>query len=640
MIQVFSTDGDEQTDALACFAASCALMASDIPFPDPVTEVRVMRKDGAFHVNPLVSEMEGSDLDLMVAATMDSIIMVEGEMKEVSEEVMLEALKAAHETCKVMNQMQLDLREAVGKETREYEKLVHHEGLYNDLKELIAADIEELSRAASDKDVRGARLSEIKNEAKEKLTEKYSGENEIEYFGTRFAEYYKKIQKEIVRRLIVKENLRLDGRKLDEIRDINSEVGLLPRAHGSALFTRGETQAICVASLGTKLDEQTVDTPMGKGSKKFYLHYTFPGYSTGEVRFNRGPGRREVGHGNLAERSLKGMFPDEYEYTVRLESHITESNGSSSMASVCGGSMALMDAGVQIKSAVSGIAMGLITTEDGFAVLSDILGDEDFLGDMDFKVAGTTEGLTACQMDIKIKGLSYEIIETALAQSKAGRAHILGKMMETIKAPREEVSIYAPRFYVIDVPIEAFGSVIGPGGKVIQEIQRISETTIVLEEVDKKMGKATISSTNAAGIEIAVAQIKGLIMEPEVGDTYKATVKSITNYGAFVEFLPGKEGLLHISEISYERLPDMEGVMEVGDEIEIKLIGVDPRSGKFRLSRKALLPKPEGWVERPPREERGDRGGDRGGRGGDRGGDRGGRGGDRRGGGGDRGGRR
>lgn len=627
MIQVFSTDTEEQTDALACFAASCALMASDIPFPDPVTEVRVMRKDGEFHINPLVSEMEGSDLDLMVAATMDSIIMVEGEMKEVSEEVMLEALKAAHETCKVMNQMQLELREAVGKETREYDKLELHEGLYNDMYEIVSADIEEISRAAADKDVRGARLSEIKTAAKEKLEEKYSGDNEIEYFGTRFNEYYKKIQKKIVRGLIVNENLRLDGRKLDEIRDINSEVGLLPRAHGSALFTRGETQALCVASLGTKLDEQTVDTPMGKGSKKFYLHYTFPGYSTGEVRFNRGPGRREVGHGNLAERSLKGMFPEEYEYTVRLESHITESNGSSSMASVCGGALALMDAGVKIKSPVSGIAMGLITTDDGFAVLSDILGDEDFLGDMDFKVAGTSEGLTACQMDIKIKGLSYEIIEQALAQSKAGRAHILGKMNEVISEPREEVSRYAPRFHVMDVPIEAFGSVIGPGGKVIQEIQRISETTIVLEEVDKKMGKATISSTNAEGIEIAVAQIKGLIMEPEVGDTYKATVKSITNYGAFVEFLPGKEGLLHISEISYERLPSMDGVMEVGDEIEIKLIGVDPRSGKFRLSRKALLPKPEGWVERPPRErgDRGDRrGGDRGGRGGDR------RGGDRR----------
>ncbi len=636
MIQLFSTDGEEQPDGLAGFAASCALMASDIPFPDPVSEVRVIRKDGVFHVNPTLSEMEGNDLDLMVAATMDSIIMVEGEMLEVSEEVMLEALKAAHEGCKAMNQCQLELREAVGKTTREYEKLELHEEMYSTLNDMIAADIEAVSRSSEGKEIRSERLSEIKNNAKEQLKEKYSGDNEIEYFDTRFAEYFKKIQKEIVRRLIVVENLRLDGRKLDEIRDINCEVGLLPRAHGSALFTRGETQAICVASLGTKLDEQTVDTPTTRSSKKFYLHYTFPGFSTGEVRFNRGPGRREVGHGNLAERSLKTMLPDDYEYTVRLESNITESNGSSSMASVCGGALALMDAGVKIKSPVSGIAMGLITTEDGFAVLSDILGDEDFLGDMDFKVAGTPAGLTACQMDIKIKGLSYEIIEKALAQSKAGRAHILSKMVETLAEPREEVSIYAPRFYVIDVPIEAFGSVIGPGGKVIQEIQRISETTIVLEEVDKKMGKATISSTNAAGIEIAVAQIKGLIMEPEVGDTYKATVKSITNYGAFVEFLPGKEGLLHISEISYERLPDMEGVMEVGDEIEIKLIGVDPRSGKFRLSRKALLPKPEGYVERPPREERGDRGGDRGGRGGDRGGDRRGGGGDRGGRGGDR----
>jgi polyribonucleotide nucleotidyltransferase len=619
MVQLYSSDGEEQPDGLAGFAASCALMVSDIPFPDPVAEVRVVRKDGQFIINPLVSEMEGCDLDLIVAATADSIMMVEGEMDEVSEEVMVEALKAAHEACKALNALQEELREAVNKPTRDYEKLELNEAMFNDLESMVADEIESLSRSGSSKEERSERISEIKSEAKEKLEAKYVTEAEepMEYFGTIFNGYFKKIQKEIVRRLIVKENLRLDGRKLDEVRSIWSEVGYLPRTHGSAVFTRGETQALCVATLGTKLDEQTVDTAMARSSKKFYLHYTFPGFSTGEVKFNRAPARREIGHGNLAERSLKIMLPseDDFPYTIRVESSILESNGSSSMASVCGGALALMDAGVPLKRPVSGIAMGLITTEDGFAVLSDILGDEDFLGDMDFKVAGTEKGLTACQMDIKIRGLSYEIIVAALEQSKAGRAHILSEMLKTLDAPREEVSRYAPRFYVMEVPIESFGAVIGPGGKVIQEIQRASDTTIVLEEVDSKVGTATISSTNAEGIDIAVQQIKALIAEPEVGDTYTATVKNITNYGAFVEFLPGKEGLLHISEIAYERLPSMDGVFEVGDTVDIKLIGVDPRSGKFRLSRKALLPKPEGYQERD--NNRGGEGG-----GGNRGGGR------------------
>ncbi len=609
MVQLFSSDKEDQPDALACFAASCALMVSDIPFPDPVAEVRVIRKEGEFIINPTVSEMEGADLDLMVAATDDSIVMVEGEMNEVSEEVMLEALKAAHEGIRAMNSLQHELREAVNNPTREYDKIEFNEDFYNELKGMIADDIETLSRSASAKEVRSERMGEIKTNAYDTLSEKYA--EELDYFDTRFNTYFKKIQKGIVRDLVVKENLRLDGRNPDEVRDIWSEVGLLPRAHGSSVFTRGETQSLCVTTLGTKLDEQTVDTTMYKSSKKFFLHYTFPGFSTGEVKFNRAPARREIGHGNLAERSLKIMMPEDYPYTVRVESSILESNGSSSMASVCGGCLALMDAGVPVKRPVSGIAMGLITTDDGFAVLSDILGDEDFLGDMDFKVAGTTNGLTACQMDIKIRGLSYEIIEKALAQSKAGRAHILDKMLETLPEPRPEISRHAPSFHIMEIPLEAFGAVIGPGGKVIQEIQRMSETTIVLEEVDAKMGTATISSVNAEGIDIAVKQIKALVQQPEIGDTFMSTVKSITNYGAFVEFLPGKEGLLHISEIAYERIPSMEGVFEVGDQVEIKLVGVDPRSGKFRLSRKALLPKPEGYKER----ERGgrDNGGNRGG---------------------------
>ena len=448
------------------------------------------------------------------------------------------------------------------------------------------------------------------------LTEKYE---EMEYFDARVNQYFKKIQKKIVRDVVVKERLRLDGRNLDEVRPIWSEVGLLPRSHGSAVFTRGETQALCTTTLGTKFDEQTIDTATFQGSKRFMLQYVFPGFSTGEVKFNRGPARREIGHGNLAERSLKLVVPEDTEYTLRVVSHILESNGSSSMASVCGGCLSLMDAGVKITRPVSGIAMGLITTDDGFAVLSDILGDEDFLGDMDFKVAGTSEGLTACQMDIKIRGLSYEIIEQALAQSKAGRLHILDEMLETLPEPREDFSKYAPRFFKMEIPHEYFGSVIGPGGKIIQEIQKTSGTVINLEEGPETVGTATISGDNAESITMAVDQIRRLIQVPTVGEVYQAKVKSIMDYGAFVEFLPGKEGLLHISEISYTRLKSMEGIFTVGQEVPIKLVGVDPKSGKWRLSHKVLLPKPEGYVEPPPRErrDRGDRDRNRG-RGGDR----------------------
>ena len=618
MVQLMSSDSNEQADALACLAASAALIVSDIPFEDPVCEVRIIRKNGEFFVNPLLSDMEGCDLDLMVAATSDSINMVEGEMLEVSEEVLLEALKVAHETIRQLNQLQQDLRDAAGKPKRAYETLEFSQELYDDMEALISDIFLEVSHAAFGKEDRSAKLSEARSLVYEKLTEKYA---DMVHFNARVQQYFKKIQKKIVREVVVTERKRLDGRALDEIRPIWSEVGLLPRSHGSSLFTRGETQALCTTTLGTKFDEQTIDTATFKGSKRFMLQYTFPGFSTGEVKFNRGPARREVGHGNLAERALKPMIPEDIEYTLRIASHILESNGSSSMASVCGGCLSLMDAGIPIKRPVSGIAMGLITTDTGFAVLSDILGDEDFLGDMDFKVAGTTEGLTACQMDIKIRGLSYEIIEEALAQSKVGRMHILDKMLETMPETRAEMSPYAPRFHKLDVPHEFFGMVIGPGGKIIQEIQKTSNTVINLEEGPDSVGTATITGDNAESVQMAVNQIKALIMEPEVGEIYEAKVKSVMDYGAFVEFLPGKEGLLHISEISWTRLPGMEGVFGVGDTIKIQIVGKDPKSGKWRLSHKVLLEKPEGYEEQ--QRERRDRGGDRRDRGGDRGGDRG-----------------
>lgn len=590
IVQLISTDSKEQADALACLAASAALTVSDIPFPDPVSELRVIRKDGNFVANPPLEEMEECDLDLIVAATSDSINMVEGEMKEVSEEVMLEALKFAHEHIRILNQLQLDLKEAAGKETRDYDFLEVNEAMYAEMKEIIGEPIREVARAAFGKEERSEKIKAIKEDALEKLKEKYAEEDE--YFAARFAEYFKSVQKKMVREVVVKDHKRLDGRKMDEVRPIWSHVNYLTRAHGSAVFTRGETQALCSVTLGTKLDEQTIDTATFRGSKRFMLQYNFPGFSTGEVRPNRGPGRREVGHGNLAERALKNMVPTDNPYTIRVVSNILESNGSSSMASVCGGTLALMDAGIRIVRPVSGIAMGLITEEDGsFAVLSDILGDEDFLGDMDFKVTGTTEGLTACQMDIKIRGLSYEIIEQALEQSKAGRMLILEKMLETLPEPREDLSRYAPRFFTMEVPHEFFGNIIGPGGKVIQEIQKNTNTTITLEEGEAKMGTATISADNAKGIEDAVRHIRGLVQVPVEGDVYAAKVKSIMPYGAFVEFLPGKEGLLHISEITHRRLNSVEEVLKVGDEIEIKLIGVDKKSGKFRLSRKVLLEK-------------------------------------------------
>lgn len=603
MIQMISSDSMDQPDAYACLAASAALLVSDIPFSEAVTEVRIARIDGEFVINPTFEQMEQCDLDLMVSATNDSINMVEGEMKEVSEEVMLEAIKVAHETIRTLNNLQVELMEAAGKPKREYDKLEMHQELYDDIFEQVKDAFTEVAEGAMDKQERSEKIGDAKNAAKEALKEKYE---DLEYFDVRFNAYFKSAQKKIVRDTVVKKGLRLDGRATTDIRPISGQVGLLPRSHGSSVFTRGETQALCTATLGTKFDEQTIDTATYKGSKRFMLQYNFPGFSTGEVKPNRGPARREIGHGNLAERALKPVIPADSAYTIRINSVILESNGSSSMASVCGGAMSLMDAAIPITAPVSGIAMGLISTEDGYAILSDILGDEDFLGDMDFKVAGTTKGLTACQMDIKIRGLSYEILENALEQSKAGRAHILDEMLKVIPEPRPEVSRYAPRFFVMDVPHDMFGTVIGPGGKIIQEIQKTTGAQINLEEGTGNSGTATISATNADAVEEAARKIKELIQVAEVGEIYTATVKSIQDYGAFVEFLPGKEGLLHISEISWERLPSMDGVFEVGDEIKIQLAGIDERSGKFRLSAKVLKPKPEGYVERPQRP-RGDR---------------------------------
>lgn len=588
-VQLMSSDKEEQPDALSCLAASAALMVSDIPFQDPVAEVRVVRKDGKFYINPKFAEMEGCDLDLMVAATIDSIVMVEGEMKEVSEDVMVEAIKFAHKTIISLNEMQLELREAVAKPIREYARLEPKPDFKAEIKTLAADAFYQVARAATDKHSRKAIIKEAYENAKKALAEKYP---EMDYFGAYFSMYFKELQAEIVREVMVKEGIRLDGRKTTDIRQISSEVAILPRTHGSALFTRGETQSICVVTLGTKLDQQTIDSPTFNGSKTFMLQYNFPGFSTGEVKPNRAPARREIGHGNLAERALKVMVP-ETPYTLRVESNILESNGSSSMASVCGGTLALMDAGIQIHRPVSGIAMGLITMEDGsFAVLSDILGDEDHLGDMDFKVTGTTKGLTACQMDLKIRGLSYEIMEKALAQSKDGRLHILTEMLKALPSARTELSEFAPRFVVLNVPHEFFGAVIGPGGKVIQEIQRTTDTVIVLEEGANGVGTATISSANAKGVESAVAQIRSIVQLPDVGDTYTGKVKSIQPFGAFVEFLPGKDGLLHVSEIAHERVEKVENYLKVGDEIQVKLVEIDPKSGKYRLSRKALLPKP------------------------------------------------
>lgn len=609
VVQLISADKVEQPDALACFAASTALLCSDIPFADAVSEVRVgMKADGQYVINPTLQEMEGLKMDILVACTNDSIVMVEGEMSEISEEQFLNGMIAGHESCRMLNKVQEEFRTELGKTTRTYTTFEPSPELVEKATAFMADKIKEVVSSQSSKQERSDKFSAIAAETMAAMKEGVEEADKIKEIEKYVPQIFKSVQKDAVRRRMLDDGIRLDGRTGKDIRSIWSEVGYLPRAHGSAIFTRGETQSLCTATLGTKLDELTLDLATFNGKKRFYLHYNFPPFSTGEARPMRGPGRRETGHGNLAERSLKMVLPSDYEYTVRVVSDILESNGSSSMASVCGGCLALMDAGVPLKRPVSGIAMGLITDKksDKYAILSDILGDEDFIGDMDFKVAGTTVGLTACQMDMKVRGLSFEVLRNALEQSKAGRLHILNCMLETLPEPRKVLSPYAPRIEVIEIPTDMIGAVIGPGGKIIQEMQRVTSTTINIEEVDKK-GIVTIYSADLANLEAAKRMVKNIVAEPEMDTVYKAKVKSIKDFGAFVEFMPGKEGLLHISEISYDRLPSMDGVLNVGDDIDIKIVGVDEKTGKFRLSHKVLLPVPEGYEERAPRGERPER---------------------------------
>lgn len=595
-VMLFSADGVDMPDALAGLAASAALAVSDVPFNGPISEVRVARIDGKFVVNPTFAQLELADMEVIVAATIDNIMMVEGEMQEVSEEDLLSAMKVAHEAIKVQCQVQLELMEAVGKTTkRTYCHEENDEDLKKDIWDKTYAKAFALATACNtDKHARIENFEAVKAE--------YIAALEPEVAEAKkglINKYYHDVEKEAMRRSILDEGKRLDGRKTTEIRPIWSEIDYLPGSHGSAVFTRGETQSLTTVTLGTKQDEKIVDEALSQGRERFLLHYNFPPFSTGEARPSRGTGRREVGHGNLALRALKPMLPENYPYVIRVVSDILESNGSSSMATVCAGTLALMDAGVAIKKPVSGIAMGLISENKGknFAVLSDILGDEDHLGDMDFKVTGTRDGITATQMDIKVDGLSYEILEKALSQAKVGRLHILDKIKETIAEPREDFKPNAPRIVVMFIPKEMIGAIIGPGGKIIQGMQAETGAIISIEEIGDQ-GRVEIAANNKAAIDAAVAKIKGIISIPEVGEIYPAKVKSVMPYGCFVEFMPGKEGLLHISEIDWKRIETMEasGIKE-NDMIEVKLLDVDAKTGKFKLSRKALLP-------RPPKEEK------------------------------------
>ena len=590
-IILFSADGEDMPDALAGLAASAALAVSDIPFNGPISEVRVARIDGKFVINPTFTELEKADMDIMVAATYDNIMMIEGEMKEVSEAELLEAMKVAHEAIKVHCKAQIELAEAVGSTVkREYCHEVNDDELRKAVHE--ACYDKSYAIAASgnrNKHEREDAFNAIRDEFKAQLSEEELAEK-----GALIDKYYHDVEKEAMRRCILDEGKRLDGRKTTEIRPIWSEVGYLPGPHGSAIFTRGETQSLTSVTLGTKMDEKIIDNVLARGKERFLLHYNFPPFCTGEAKAQRGTGRREIGHGNLAHMALKNIIPDNYPYVVRVVSEILESNGSSSMATVCAGTLALMDAGVKIKKPVSGIAMGLIKNagEDKFAVLSDILGDEDHLGDMDFKVTGTKDGITATQMDIKVDGLSFDILEQALSQAKEGRMHILGKIMETIQEPRADLKDHAPRIETLIIPKEFIGAIIGPGGKIIQGMQEETGATITIEEIEG-VGKIEVSGTNKAAIDNAMRLIKGIVAVPEVGEVYKGKVRSVMPYGAFVEFLPGKDGLLHISEIDWKRLETVEeaGIKE-GDEIEVKLIDVDSKTGKFKLSKKALIPRP------------------------------------------------
>ncbi|MFL5763205.1 MAG: polyribonucleotide nucleotidyltransferase [Bacteroidia bacterium] len=595
MISLISGDTNTSPDALACLAASAAISISDIPFNGPVSEVRVAKIDGKLTINPNVEELHKSTLELIVAANAKDIMMVEGEMKEVSEAEMLEAIKFAHEAIKLqinaIKELVAKVEAAKGKIVkREYSHETNDAELRERVHKLLYDKAYAVAKSQNpNKKERSAAFKAVVTEFIDSLPE----EEKATINQALVKKYYHEVEYNAVRRFVLDERARLDGRKTNQIRPIWSEVGYLPSAHGSAIFTRGETQSLTSVTLGTKLDLQTIDRALQQGSNNFMLHYNFPSFSTGEVKPNRGPGRREVGHGNLAERALKQVLSSENPYTVRVVSDILESNGSSSMATVCAGTLALMDAGVKINKPVSGIAMGLITDDKGkYAILSDILGDEDHLGDMDFKVTGTKDGITACQMDLKVDGLPYEVMAEALQQAKEGRLHILGEMSKTISESRSDYKPHAPRIVKMVIPKEFIGAVIGPGGKIIQEMQRETGATIVIEEINNQ-GHIDIVATNADAINAVLAKIKGIVAQPEVGEVYEGKVKSIMAFGAFVEFMPGKDGLLHISEIEHRRLETMEGVLKEGEKIKVKLIGVDPKTGKFKLSKKALMPKPE-----------------------------------------------
>ena len=617
-ITLYSTDGVDIPDALAGLAASAALAVSDIPFNGPISEVRVARVNGEFVINPTYEQLENADMELMVGATYDNIMMVEGEMDEVSEADLLAALKAAHDAIKLQCQAQIEFAEAVGSTVkREYCHEVNDEALRADVHEKCYDKAYAVAKAGcADKHWRADSFAAICNEYLETIPEEERDEK-----TPLVKRYYHDVEKEAMRNCVLDEGIRLDGRKTTEIRPIWAEVDYIPGPHGSAVFTRGETQSLSTVTLGTKLDEKIVDDVINQGRERFLLHYNFPPFSTGEAKPTRGVGRREIGHGNLAHRALKRMLPDDFPYVCRIVSDILESNGSSSMATVCAGTLALLDAGVQMKRPVSGIAMGLISdSKTGrWAVLSDILGDEDHLGDMDFKVTGTTNGITATQMDIKCDGLSYEILEKALNQAREGRLHILGKINETIPAPREDYKPNVPRIVTMVIPKELIGAVIGPGGKIIQGIQEESGATVSIDEIEEG-GYIEVAAANKAAIDKALSMINAIVALPEEGKTYTGKVRSILDFGAFVEFMQGRDGLLHISEISWERIADMasSGLKE-GDEVEVKLIEIDKKTGKYRLSMRALQPKPEGYVERErapraPRREGGEqrRGGERG----------------------------
>ncbi|AUD02977.1 polyribonucleotide nucleotidyltransferase [Spirosoma pollinicola] len=593
MITLISADPEVQPDALAALAASSALAVSNIPFNGPISEVRVAKIDGQYKINPKTSELERATIDLIVAATSKDICMVEGEMNECSEAEVVEAIKAAHEAIKLQCQAQKELEAKVGKtEKREYNHETHDEVLRAAVR---AATYDKIYAVALQQNPSKKGRSDGFKAVRDEYLASFAEGEEVNV--SLIKTYFHDLEWEASRRLVLDERTRLDGRKLDQIRQISAEVGYLPGPHGSALFTRGETQSLTTVTLGTKTDEQIVDQTMYQGYSKFLLHYNFPGFSTGEVKPNRGAGRREIGHGNLAHRSLKKVLPpaEENPYTIRIVSDILESNGSSSMATVCAGTMALMDAGIKIKAPVAGIAMGLISDGDKYAVLSDILGDEDHLGDMDFKVTGTTKGIVACQMDLKVDGLSYEVLAQALEQARLGRLHILGEMMKGIADVRSDLKPHAPRAMVIKIDTNQIGAVIGPGGKVVQDIQKDSGAVVNIDEHDNA-GWVSIFATSKESMDKAVSRVKGIVAVPEVGETYVGKVKTIQPFGAFVEFMPGKDGLLHISEIKWERLETMDGVLQVGEEITVKLIDVDKKTGKYRLSRKVLLPKPENKI--------------------------------------------